>query len=372
MDRCRRAGGGRRGGGETRHCADAARADAARADAARAPVDPAAITYTQWEYWLARYYNKPCFVYTVSAEAQREKDYKRTDEQAAAQRTHLDYIRNTGQFRGPVTGDWHLVARVLLSLRHEHPGAFAGEKTGTGKPGGAAVVISLQPAGIAYVLRGALRWRGLFQSLTDDRRLETLDGEALTVLLTQAVEHGAEILRENAPAEGLTVELVLPTGLLFERGDRWCKTGDSVFDGPRPVPLRERFPLRLRNADRWGKNSIVLDINRRRACSSRTPRPRCRSTPPRAGRRGLPRAVAGRGGGRGRVGRPRVVEAPQRGVRRLHPQAPPTAAPGRAGGEAGRPPQAGAGALRDRLRRPVPGVARLGAATHPPTTCACC
>jgi len=223
------------------------------------PIDPSRLSYTQWEYWFACYLKKFRLVYSVSPEAPREKEYRRSDDEVAAQRLHFDQIRVTGHHRGTVANEWNLVARVVISLSKDH-----GPGNSACKPGAPAViVIGLQPAGAAYVLRAGLRWRGHFQQLAENRVIEMGDDRAMTEQISLAIDQGAQILRDNQVADGLIVELVLPTSLLFEKSDRWCRTSDSIFGNARPEPLRNRHPLRLRNGDRWARHGIVLDINQR-------------------------------------------------------------------------------------------------------------
>jgi hypothetical protein len=59
-----------------------------------------AISYTQWEAWLALYYGKRLLIAQAKEAAPRETTYAATGESRAAQRAHLDRLRAVEHFPG--------------------------------------------------------------------------------------------------------------------------------------------------------------------------------------------------------------------------------------------------------------------------------
>ncbi|MBS0299822.1 MAG: tetratricopeptide repeat protein [Proteobacteria bacterium] len=54
--------------------------------------DAPALSYTQWEAWLALYHRKPLIIATSEQDAQRDEDYQSIDDQHEQQRQHLERL----------------------------------------------------------------------------------------------------------------------------------------------------------------------------------------------------------------------------------------------------------------------------------------
>ncbi len=59
-----------------------------------------ALSYTQWEAWLALYHGKPLVIAAPEDGAPRDKDYKRMPEQRAAQQAHLQRLAEVERYPG--------------------------------------------------------------------------------------------------------------------------------------------------------------------------------------------------------------------------------------------------------------------------------
>ncbi len=112
-------------------------------------------SYTQWEYWLARYHKKTCLVDNIEPAAKREDGFVPTADEAAEQAEHLDRNRHTFDGRAAAGGPWQMATRVMVSLIHGGTLAVPNEL------GPSAVVLGFRhgTAGDS-VSSGAIRWKG--------------------------------------------------------------------------------------------------------------------------------------------------------------------------------------------------------------------
>lgn len=78
------------------------------------------LSYTQWEAYLALYYGKTLIVATPEPAAPRGPAFATDDDQKAAQRAHLDRLRNLGHYPEiRFSNPDHLAAHVLRSKVHD-------------------------------------------------------------------------------------------------------------------------------------------------------------------------------------------------------------------------------------------------------------
>src|SRR4051812_22787896 len=76
-----------------------------------------AISYTQWEAWLALYHNKPLLIAKADTTAPREPNYAPTDLSRTVQQAHLERLQVAGHYPGyRFTSPDDLAKYVLVSL----------------------------------------------------------------------------------------------------------------------------------------------------------------------------------------------------------------------------------------------------------------
>lgn len=74
-----------------------------------------ALSYTQWEAWLALYHRKPLIIASPEDNAPRDERYKRIPEQCAAQQTHLQRLAEMERYPFRFTNADHLAVEILKS-----------------------------------------------------------------------------------------------------------------------------------------------------------------------------------------------------------------------------------------------------------------
>lgn len=64
------------------------------------------LSYTQWEFWLTKYRDKPCLVYPIADAAPREEGFEAGGDQPREQRAHRDRsgASGTSGTRWPING----------------------------------------------------------------------------------------------------------------------------------------------------------------------------------------------------------------------------------------------------------------------------
>jgi hypothetical protein len=75
-----------------------------------------ALSYTQWEAWLAIYHRKPLVIAKAAAGAPRQKTgYAPTDASRAAQAAHLKWLNGAGHYPLEFTNPDNLAKQILAS-----------------------------------------------------------------------------------------------------------------------------------------------------------------------------------------------------------------------------------------------------------------
>jgi tetratricopeptide (TPR) repeat protein len=77
--------------------------------------DGAAISYTQWEAWLALYHGKALLIAKAADAAPRGPNYAPTDASRAAQQAHLDRLRAVERFPSTFTSPDNLAKQILAT-----------------------------------------------------------------------------------------------------------------------------------------------------------------------------------------------------------------------------------------------------------------
>ena len=75
----------------------------------------AAVSYTQWEAWLALYYGKLLVIAKAADSAERGPQYKPTDGSCTAQGAHLERLRGMGRYPGCIFASPDNLAKSILS-----------------------------------------------------------------------------------------------------------------------------------------------------------------------------------------------------------------------------------------------------------------
>ena len=75
-------------------------------------------SYTQWEYRLARHFQKRMLVYLAQPETPRDcgVPIRQSDDAARLQQTHLEHLHNSGEFWKPFAGQQQLIREVFYDL----------------------------------------------------------------------------------------------------------------------------------------------------------------------------------------------------------------------------------------------------------------
>lgn len=230
------------------------------------------VSYTQWEYWLARAYKKPCLIYHIDPTAEREKKFVRKADEEAEQAAHLNRIRHTFDGRASVGGAWHLATRVMVSLIRGGTLAVPDEH---GPP---AIVLGFRLVGGGYVSSGALRWKGRTVPLALPETVPLTPGgdkrpakgakrtaaeeadRAVCARVTDLLHRGNRALADENILVRSVVELVLPVELLSRRLRDWKYTHEVLRC---PVPICDWHPVRVRLAGREVKHTGVQNIRAR-------------------------------------------------------------------------------------------------------------
>lgn len=80
------------------------------------------ISYTQWEAWLALYYDRPCYIYCAAETAPRDPSFACDASEVARQQSHLTRLERAGRDRGQFTAPEDLCRQVLRSLQGQGGG----------------------------------------------------------------------------------------------------------------------------------------------------------------------------------------------------------------------------------------------------------
>jgi hypothetical protein len=231
-------------------------------------------SYTQWEFWLARYHNKPCFVYPILGSAEREEDFESTTDQLNEQVAHREQIRKLGHFRHEVADKWELCTRVLVSLM---------DLSAINDPEPPAIVVGFRSTPEGYSSFGAIRWRGKTVRLADEMILQLSDKEAVCNRLSDLIHRGnAAFAVETLGIDKIVIELVLPDELLTLPLSQW-----TYYHYQKPEfgkqPIRDWCPIRVRLSGRTPGHGALNSIrNRLRllATNQATIAEVCRLVPP--------------------------------------------------------------------------------------------
>ena len=202
------------------------------------------LSYTQWEYWLARRHRKKCLVYKVDDAAPREGTFCRQAAEAAEQAAHLDRIRDTFDGRAGVSGPWHLATRVMVSLIH---GGTVAVADAVDQP---TIVLGFDRGPVSYQSRAAFRWRGVTVPLAERAALPTGRGwaKAVAARLTDLIDRGNRAFaHENVGVSKVVVELVLPEELITRPLGEWVFFHEHLR---RQVAVNDWHPVRVRLAGR--------------------------------------------------------------------------------------------------------------------------
>jgi NACHT domain/Domain of unknown function (DUF4062) len=79
----------------------------------------AALSYTQWEAWLALYHGKPLIIAVPEDNAPRDERYERNSEQSAAQQAHVKRLAELERYPFRFANADRLAVEVLRSKLHE-------------------------------------------------------------------------------------------------------------------------------------------------------------------------------------------------------------------------------------------------------------
>jgi hypothetical protein len=212
------------------------------------------LSYTQWEFWLTRYHNKPCLVYPILGTAEREKDFESTTDQLREQEAHRERIRNLGHFRHEVADKWELCTRVLVSLIDLSTGE---------DPEPPAIVLRFRPTPEGYSSFGALRWRDRTVRLADEEILDVSDKEAVCGRLSDLIYRGnAAFANEHLGVDKIVIEFVLPDELLTRPLSYWTYYHDQIRELGKQ-PIRNWCPIRVRLAGRAASHTSMSNIRSR-------------------------------------------------------------------------------------------------------------
>lgn len=216
-----------------------------------------ALSYTQFEYWLARYYRKRALIYVADPGARRDPGFEPGDGQPAEQDEHLKRIEATFVQRGTVACAWSLAARVVVSLcasgavpvidPHEHP----------------SIVLGLVPASDGgYRSSGAVRWGGRTITTADESAVDVDNRAAVCNRFTDLIRRGNVALAGHDVGERKTVvELVLPHELLARPLAEWQYRDERGV----PAAVRDWHPVRVRLSGRTEADTSLSNIRARLA-----------------------------------------------------------------------------------------------------------